>query len=281
MIVGVIGNGYVGKSTQLLRNDNVRINVYDVNPNLCYPMGIVLEDMNKCQVVFVCVPTPMNKDSSVNTKIVEQVIVDLKRIVSKETIIVVRSTVPIGFCDEHDVYFMPEFLTEKNAELDFINTKTWILGKPKTSTNEERKLIENIINSAYALGKIKNQTMEWLDNSEAEMVKYFRNTFLSTKVSFCNEIYKFCQNMNINYSMVQRVATLDERIGSSHTSVPGHDGKFGFGGTCFPKDTRGLQYQFSYNSVPSPILDAVISRNENIDRPDKDWTLDIGRAVSL
>ena len=159
----------------------------------------------------------MNKDSSVNTKIVEQVIFVLKRIVSKETIIIVRSTVSIGFCDKHDVYFMPEFLTEKNAELDFINTKTWILGKPKTSTKEERKLIENIINYAYTSGKIKNQPMEWLDNSEAEMVKYFRNTFLSTKVSFCNEIYRFCQKMNINYNMVQRVATLDERIGSSHT----------------------------------------------------------------
>ena len=54
MIVGVIGNGYVGKSTQLLRNDDVIINVYDVNPNLCYPKGLVLEDMKECQVVCVC-----------------------------------------------------------------------------------------------------------------------------------------------------------------------------------------------------------------------------------
>ena len=67
------------------------------------------------------------------------------------------------------------------------------------------------------------------------MVKLFRNCYLSTKISFCNEIYRFCEKQNIEYENVRNIACNDERIGHSHSFVPGHDGKYGFGGTCFSK----------------------------------------------
>ena len=75
---------------------------------------------------------------------------------------------------------------------------------------------------------------------EAEMSKYVRNCFLATKVSFFNEIYTICQASNINYDNMIEGVKCDHRIGDSHCQVPGSDGKYGFGGTCFPKDLNAF-----------------------------------------
>ena len=116
-------------------------------------------------------------------------------------------------------------------------------------------------------------------NKEAELVKMFRNCFLATKVSFCNEIYEFCQNKDICYENVRKIATNDDRILPSHTRVPGPDGKKGYGGTCFPKDTNSFKYEMEKVGVKPYILNAVIERNETIDRPQKDWNENKGRSV--
>ena len=98
------------------------------------------------------------------------------------------------------------------------------------------------------------------------MIKYFKNSFLAIKVSFCNEIYQFCQVRDIDYNKVIENVCLDDRITNSHTKVPGHDGKYGFGGTCFPKDCEGLLSEFKKYKVPSIILNSCLERNKNIDR---------------
>ena len=118
-----------------------------------------------------------------------------------------------------------------------------------------------------------------MENKEAEMTKYFRNTFLAMKVSFCNEIYDYCQNRGVNYEVVRRMSGLDNRIGASHMMVPGNDGHRGFGGTCFPKDTSALWNDFRDNGIESFILKAAIERNDKLDRPEMDWCEDKGRAV--
>jgi UDPglucose 6-dehydrogenase len=102
---------------------------------------------------------------------------------------------------------------------------------------------------------------------------------LAAKVSFFSEIESFCQSRDINYDMVREGITLDDRITDSHTMVPGHDGKRGYGGTCFPKDINSLLYQFGEAGVPSPMIEASIFRNENIDRAGKDWEFMKGRSV--
>jgi UDP-glucose 6-dehydrogenase len=117
-----------------------------------------------------------------------------------------------------------------------------------------------------------------MKNKEAAMVKYFRNTFLATKIAFCNEIYNFCSVRGIDYATMIAVAADDSRISKSHTSVPGHDGHFGFGGTCFPKDISSLRVQMKDYDIPHYVIDAVIRRNDTIDRTEKDWMNDIGRA---
>jgi UDPglucose 6-dehydrogenase len=138
--------------------------------------------------------------------------------------------------------------------------------------------MKNIINTAYQHKKITHNRITIMKNKEAEMVKYFRNTFLATKVSFCNEIYNFCIKLGIDYDKMIAIAADDTRISKSHTSVPGYDSHFGFGGTCFPKDISSLRIQMMEYNIPHYIIDAVINRNCNIDRPEKDWEKDTGRA---
>jgi UDPglucose 6-dehydrogenase len=175
---------------------------------------------------------------------------------------------------------MPEFLTEKNFKNDFINNPEWIFGLKNASTDTFfKEKITELINLAYKNKCINSNKIHFVDNNEAEMIKLFRNTFLSTKISFCNEIYHFCQSQNISYENVRKLASNDPRIGSSHTNVPGHDGFFGYGGTCFPKDTNSLYFQMKEKNLNSYIIKATVERNENVDRPQHDWKSNINRAV--
>jgi UDPglucose 6-dehydrogenase len=83
----------------------------------------------------------------------------------------------------------------------------------------------------------------------------------------------------MDYEQVRSFATLDARIGSSHSYVPGHDGRRGFGGTCFPKDTSSLLYQMEEIGMRSYVMKGVVERNNEVDRAEKDWAEDKGRAV--
>ena len=91
---------------------NCDVMIYDVNPEFCKPTNIKVSDLQKCDLVFVSVPTPMNKDGSCHTDIVKSVVKQLQNENIKN--IIVRSTVPVGFCNENNCFFMPEFITEKN-----------------------------------------------------------------------------------------------------------------------------------------------------------------------
>ena len=279
MIVGIIGNGFVGKATFQLKCKDIDILAYDINPDSCVPKGLVLADMNQCELVFISVPTPMSKNGSCHVNIIESVLRDLASIDYKG-FIVLRSTVPVGTCDKLNCYFMPEFLTEKNFIIDFINNKDWmfgLLGKPEDEQMKEK--ISTLFSLAHANDRIKHNNLHFITNKEAEMIKMFKNCYLATKVSFCNEIYQFCEQKQVNYEVVRALSTADERILPSHSRVPGHDGQKGFGGTCFPKDTSSLRYEMQQANMTPYILNAIIERNELVDRPQKDWLLDKGRAA--
>ena len=280
MIIGVIGNGFVGKATTQLRCKDIELLAYDINPEACEPTGLKLEDMNKCEIIFVSVPTPMSKDGSCHLNIVESVLKNLESINYKGCIIL-RSTVPAGTCDNLGVYFMPEFLTEKNYVDDFINNKDWVFGLIGNEHDEQfKETVFKLFTIAFENDRIKYNNLHFLTNKEAEMVKMFKNCFLATKVSFCNEIYQFCLINEIEYENVRKIACNDDRILHSHTKVPGHDGKRGFGGTCFPKDSCSLRHEMKKKHMKPYIMDAIITRNESIDRPEKDWSTDKGRAVA-
>ena len=281
MKIGIIGNGFVGSATSLLECVDISIIVYDINPNLCKPINTTLKDICNCDLIFISVPTPMNKNGSCHINILESVVHNISQIKStNELLLVNRCTVPINTSNKLNCYYMPEFLTEKNFKNDFINNPEWIFGLKNSSTDTFfKEKITELINLAYKNKCINSNKIHFVDNNEAEMIKLFRNTFLSTKISFCNEIYKFCQSQNISYENIRKLATNDPRIGSSHTNVPGHDGFFGYGGTCFPKDTNSLYFQMKEKNLNSYIIKATVERNEIVDRPQHDWKLNVNRAV--
>ena len=281
MKIGIIGNGFVGKATNILANEEVELVVYDINPELCIPKGTTLEELCQVDIIFISVPTPMNKDGSCHVVILESVVNDLKKIISlDEKLVVCRSTVPPGTCDRLGCYFMPEFLTEKNFEYDFINNEDWIFGlKNQEQDSLFKEQITQLIELSYQHKKIHYNKIHFVSNSEAEMIKLFRNNFLSVKVAFCNEIEEFCSKKNINYENVRKLAILDKRIGESHSFVPGHDGRRGFGGTCFPKDTNNLKHEMKELGMKSYIIENTVNRNEEVDRAEKDWNDNKGRAV--
>ncbi len=277
--IGIVGNGYVGKATALLQSKRTEVVIYDVDPDKCSPKGFDFESLKYCNVVFVCVPTPMKHNGECHTEIVEKVISDLKGF-DDGPYIVVRSTVPVGFCGEMGVNFMPEFLTEQNWQNDFYEQKDWIIGSFDTNDSNLPQIMKHIIKFAKEDGKIKNApNIHSTSSSMAELVKITRNCFLATKVSFFNEIEKFSQVCGVNYNELRELVTLDKRVGESHTTVPGPDGKGGFGGTCFPKDMNSLLHQMAEKDRPPILIEAAIRRNNTIDRSELDWMQDKGRAV--
>ena len=174
---------------------------------------------------------------------------------------------------------MPEFLTEKNWKEDFKNCDQWILGSNDPALYNKIKLMFELAYNG-GTGSIINKQVIQANPSEAEMIKYVKNVFLCVKVGFFNELENICTQAGINYENVRSISTKDKRIGEGHTKVPGHDGHRGFGGTCFPKDSNALAVFARNYNVSTPILTSVITRNEEIDRPEKDWMKAKGRAVS-
>jgi len=278
MLFGIIGNGFVGKATSLLSNEKDKSLIYDIKKELCCPVGLSISDLIDCELIFICLPTPMFRNGECNLSIIDSVIKQLIDLNYNSGNIIIRSTVPVGTSDQYKCNFMPEFLTEKNYLEDFKNNESWIFGIYNYNTQTRNKINDLFLN-AFQENKINYNNMIFVTNKEAEITKYFRNTFLALKVSFCNEIYNFCKNNDIDYDNVKHLFSLDKRITNSHTDVPGNDGKFGFGGTCFPKDCYSLINQMQKVNVNPVILNAVIERNNNIDRPVKDW-INEGRSTT-
>lgn len=280
--VGIIGNGFVGKATSQLACKSVDMLSYDIRPEQCKPKGLTFEDLKECHVIFISVPTPMTKDGSCHLDILKSVVDDLDSM-GYSGYKIIRSTVPVGTSDSLGCYFMPEFLTEANYVKDFIENPFWIFGLCQSHTTQQHEefahTILTLFDKSHQEEKIKSNQLQFLSNKEAEMVKMFRNCFLATKVSFCNEIAEFCTRKGIEYENVRKWGAMDPRIQKSHTSVPGPDGKYGFGGTCFPKDTASLSYEMKKVGMKSYVLDAAIERNNKKDRSEHDWNDKKGRAV--
>ena len=282
--VGIIGNGFVGNATSQLKTDEINVFIFDIDPDKCQPKNVTLEQLcSCCDIFFICLPTPMKQDGSCHLGIIEGVVKEMEQYLDfNKTPVVIRSTVPVGTAEKFNCFFMPEFLTEANARQDFKNTNCWIFGLKeigeKQNYNFQNEIIPFILESNLSAKNIASSDTLFVSTKEAEAIKLFKNTFLAVKVGFCNEFFRFCEANSINYDTVIEGSTMDPRITKSHTTVPGPNGKFGFGGTCFPKDISSLQYQLSSVNVPSPIVDAVIERNNMLDRKEQDWKSDTGRA---
>jgi hypothetical protein len=290
MRIGIIGNGFVGKATQIfIKNYNcpdfteIDVYIYDIRPEACVPPGITLEYLDRhCDLLFFCLPTPLHHDGTCYTRILEETLS-----LCKNPFKIIRSTVPVGFSAKHRCYFMPEFLTEANWETDFREMNEWVVGLPHsmsapvdiTEINVFKERIKDLIQTSHRNGAIYSSAVVFCETNEAEMLKLMKNCFLSAKVSIMNEFYDFCVETRTDYETVARMAKRDARMGTSHFQVPGPDGLRGFGGTCFPKDTHSLYCQMNACGLTPQIYPAILARNDTHDRPEREWSRDVWRTT--
>jgi len=280
MNIGIIGQGFVGSAIREGLKNFYKVRTYDIDETKCNSTH--QEVCYKSDIIFVCVPTPMRKSGECDTRILESVMEKLQEECRDDPygnrpILVIKSTIPPGTTDKLvnvapllHVCFSPEFLTEANSFEDFKNQTRIIIGGPRPATGKVKQMFRKAF-PTIPIVKTGTKT--------AEMVKYFTNCFLATKVTFANQMYEICEAGNIDYDKVCEYALYDERIGKSHLAVPGPDGDRGFGGHCFPKDLAAM-ITFSEGNQVNPCFLISVERSNLIYRTDKDWEKMKGRAVS-
>jgi UDPglucose 6-dehydrogenase len=278
--IGIVGQGFVGSAVREGMKNYYNVLAYDKDPSKFNNAGNIEYIVKQCDVIFVCVPTPMRKSGECDLKILNTALQEINDCCisnRRDVIAVIKSTIPPGTTDilnntysNCNIVFNPEFLTEANAVEDYKNQNRIIIGgdRPYTST------VKRIFEKAFPKTPIIKTSA-----AIAEMIKYVTNTFLAMKVSFANEMYQICQGLDIDYDKVIEYAKYDDRLGNSHWSVPGPDGDFGFGGHCFPKDVAALTYLAVNLGVDPIMLSGTVIKNNEV-RTDKDWEKQVGRAVS-
>jgi len=283
--IGIIGRGFVGSAVEFGFSPNTgcdtEVRVYDKDPSKS--LNSLEETINNSDIIFLSVPTPSNKDGSMNLDIVRQVLSDISEVSkNKNGIILLRSTVIPGTTrklklefDNLNLIFNPEFLTERSAKFDFINQPRFILGCGDTvmdryCSEQVAELFRDRFGESIPVVETNYET--------AELIKYMNNCYFATKVSFLNEMYQISQKSGVDWETAIDGFVRDGRVGHSHMNVPGPDGKFGFGGSCFPKDIRAIINYGESLDLNMNTLKGVWNTNLEV-RPEKDWENLKGRAV--
>ncbi len=274
--VGIIGFGFLGRAFAHGFSLHANIKIYDKYEDI-YD---TLEDtVNSSGMIFVGVPTPMKDDGSQDLSNMDDAVKGIVDVAKSRKIIVLRSTAVPGTTrnyakqyPDHEFIFHPEFLTERAAKLDFINTARIIIGH-EPGINAYAKEVEKFYRNRFPHTPIYLTTWE-----AAEVVKYMCNAFFAVKVSFLNEIYDVADLVGVSYEDLKKMFLADARIGNSHTDVPGHDGHRGYGGKCFPKDVLAFVRWAESEGVNLEMCVAADKVNERV-REVKDW-LDIKGATS-
>ena len=287
--IGIVGNGFVGSSVSFGFSpqcgcDGVDIKIYDKQADKA--TNSLEEVVNDSDFVFLSVPTPSNSDGSISLDIIYDVFEEIHNVIDytkpgdscdTQPIILLRSTVTPGTTKQIQkkyplmrIVFNPEFLTERSAKLDFINQARFVLGGSPGDTDAVTKLYQWRFGNYIPVIKTDFET--------AEMIKYMCNCFFATKVSYMNEMYQVADKIGANWEDCIEGFALDGRVGHSHLNVPGPDGKYGFGGSCFPKDVQAMIKFMDKLGVPSNTIKGVWKTNLEV-RPEEDWKELKGRAV--
>ena len=220
------------------------------------------EAVNKSDIIFICVGTPNKRKSlSVDLKFVYQAVKDIKKVSKGKKIIVTKSTVPVGTGDQIEkilknskkftVVSNPEFLREGEAIRDFKYPDRIVIGSNSSSIFKTMKnLYSPLIN--------KGSKFFTTNRRGAELIKYAANAFLATKITYINEIANLCEKINVNVEDVSLGIGSDLRIGSRFLRAGPS-----YGGSCFPKDTKGLISIGEKEKVDLSIVKSVVRSNEN------------------
>ena len=264
--LGIIGKGFVG--TAVSRGfENKNVHQWAVDPKLGKESHSIGElCFQQVDVAFVCVPTPSyDKLRDVDTTYVKDVLHDLRKH-TFDGLVVIKSTITPDhlkemvdhFADLRIVY-NPEFLTEQNAEHEFKNPSFHVIG----GDWDDCCYLESVYEK---YSQCEPAPVFKTDFVTASLIKYGLNSFYATKVTFMNELYEIhkASGAETTWDEFVEILDADPRMGSSHLKVPGPDGKYGFGGNCFPKDTMALLHYAWVLNVKMGVLETAVNRNVNI-----------------
>jgi len=239
--VGIVGCGVIGGvMKKWLEENNPACSFLISDP----PKGFN-DDLSNADIIFISLHIPTESDGTQDLTLLKSIIKNLP-----DKPIFIRTTMLPGTCDKlskefnKKVYFMPEFLTERTAYEDFCNQPMIFTG--------ETELLKQIFNGKHYIE---------MNNLEAEITKYSHNVFGAVKVTYFNGIYELCQKYNCNYENVKQGTLISGYINEPHTAVPGPDGKFGYGGKCFPKDVNAFT-EFVKDSKLYDMLSVVKTSND-------------------
>ena len=213
-------------------------------------------------VIFIGVGTPEKKDGSANLKYVYEVAKEIAQSIEKDCAIVVKSTVPIGTNNKIEKFIKanlknkvkveivsnPEFLSQGTAVKDTLHAQRIVLGVQSKHAEDIMKQVYDGFGQPYVI----------TDRESAEMIKYASNDFLALKISYINEIANLCEIVSANIQDVAKGMGMDARIGNKFLQAG-----IGYGGSCFPKDTKALSWLANFNDYEIKTIKAAIEVNEN------------------
>lgn len=292
MKIAVVGTGYVGLVTgtcfaetgntvtcididanKVKKLSNGKITIYEPGLEQLFERNLkqerlffttnLKEGIKDAQIIFLALPTPPGEDGSADLKYILGVATDLGPLLKKYTVIIDKSTVPVGTADkvrdriaancsvEFDVVSNPEFLREGVAVDDFMKPERVVIG---TRSDKARKIMETL----YAPFVRQGNPLVFMDERSAELTKYAANSFLATKISFMNEIANLCELLGADVDAVRKGMGTDSRIGKRFLFSG-----IGYGGSCFPKDVQALSKSSTDVNYNFRILEAVMAVNAN------------------